>query len=372
MRILLYVQSLLGRGHLVRAANLARALSRDFEIFLIDGGGSVPFVGDVKRASLPIIRSDIGFTELVDGAGLLVDEHYKQRRRDLLLRHYDDFCPDIVIVESYPLARRGFAFELEPLLLKAGADKVLRICSVRDILVFDGNFRKQESILQKLKNIDRVWVHGDKEFCALERSMPFASEFCDKIIYSGYIAPEVLLSERVATNRVVVSGGGGAAALLFYQQLLVLAEQLPQYEWLFLLGENFGVPDFGAGKPSYISCEHNSADFHLLLQTAKVSISQAGYNTVMDIILCGAPSLLLAFTGEQGAESEQPLRATLLQDLGRVKILPQDLSELSSEDLASMIETEASKGILRTAPFFIADARHLNQQIHALWRQHVG
>jgi predicted glycosyltransferase len=52
---------------------------------------------------------------------------------------------------------------------------------------------------------------------------------------------------------------------------------------------------------------------------ARLSISQAGYNTVMDILATGARALVLPFA--EGAESEQTLRARLLAERGLLALL---------------------------------------------------
>ncbi len=369
-RIFFYVQSLLGRGHLVRAANLCRALSHEFEVLLIDGGGIVPEIKGIKRQSLPPIRSaDTAFSELLGENGKAIDDSYKQKRKTQLLQAYHNFSPNIVIVESYPLARRAFAFELDPLLQQAGSDGVLRISSVRDILVFNGADKKRQAILQKLSNIDKIWVHGDEAFCPLQKSLPFANELQDKIIYSGYIGEKNEASPK-GDNRIIVSGGGGAAAEKFYESLYGLAEKLPQYNWLFLLGENFTNKDFANKKLPHIEVAENVPDLQALLKGAKLSISQAGYNTVMDIVACGVPCLLQAFAGD-GGESEQPLRASLLQASGRAEILPQDLSETSPDKLASLID-KISEQKFNEVIFDIASPQSLNAQLKILWRQYVG
>ncbi len=370
-RILFYVQSLLGRGHLVRAANLAEALSHDFEILFIDGGGEVPPVAKVKRLSLPPIRAkDTQFSALITKDGTVVDEAYKTSRKEKLLQAYKDFNPDILIIESYPLARRAFAFELDPLLQQAGGDGILRMSSVRDILVFDNSDKKRQAILQKLNLLDKIWVHGDEAFCHLQKSLPFADEFQDKILYSGYIG-KVSEAPPEGDNRIIVSGGGGAAALSFYKSLYGLAENLPQYRWLFLLGENFTDKNFANKKMPHIEVADNVADLQALLKGAKLSISQAGYNTVMDIIASEVPCLLQAFSGSGGSESEQPLRAALLQTVGRAQILPEDLSQMKPVDLAKIIDKTSNQKIHNDI-FLMATKEELVQQLKTLWRQHVA
>jgi len=57
------------------------------------------------------------------------------------------------------------------------------------------------------------------------------------------------------------------------------------------------------------------------LSKATLSISQAGYNTCLDVLRADVPALLVPFANE--GEDEQRRRALRLQDLGAVKVLEQ-------------------------------------------------
>ncbi len=56
-----------------------------------------------------------------------------------------------------------------------------------------------------------------------------------------------------------------------------------------------------------------------MLARSRLSVSQAGYNTVMEILAVGARALVLPFA--EGAESEQSLRARLLAERGLLSLL---------------------------------------------------
>ena len=63
------------------------------------------------------------------------------------------------------------------------------------------------------------------------------------------------------------------------------------------------------------------------LSGAAVSISQAGYNTCLDVLRAKVPAILVPFAKED--EDEQSRRALRLQDLGAVKVMEQkDLTPL--------------------------------------------
>jgi predicted glycosyltransferase len=74
-----------------------------------------------------------------------------------------------------------------------------------------------------------------------------------------------------------------------------------------------------------------------LFQRAKVSVSQAGYNTVADVLRAGCASVLVPFEGE--GEREQLMRASRLVQAGHAVMLRE--GDLSPETLADAINRAA-------------------------------
>jgi predicted glycosyltransferase len=79
------------------------------------------------------------------------------------------------------------------------------------------------------------------------------------------------------------------------------------------------VPDadlaaWRARAPRRAIVERARPDFRALLARAALSVSQAGYNTVLDLLASGTPAVLVPFA--DGGQTEQTLRARRLHDLG--------------------------------------------------------
>ncbi len=77
-----------------------------------------------------------------------------------------------------------------------------------------------------------------------------------------------------------------------------------------------------AQAPDNVELVRFRRDFPLLLKGAELSISQAGYNTVCDILQARCRSILVPFTA--GGETEQSVRATRLDALGLAIALPEN------------------------------------------------
>ena len=118
VRVLFWVQHLLGIGHLSRAATLARAMTADgMEVLVASGGEPSPVTdtGAAKLAQLPSARAvDIYFKVLHDENDQQIDDAWRERRTAATLDIYRAFKPDVLIAELFPFGRRQFRFEMGP------------------------------------------------------------------------------------------------------------------------------------------------------------------------------------------------------------------------------------------------------------------
>lgn len=345
---MIYVQHLLGIGHYRRASLLASALAKHrFEVTLVSGGMPVADLSlpGVNLYQLPPVRSlDSSFGRLVDEGNNAINEKWKLHRCNQLLALFERLSPDILITETFPFGRRMMRFELIPLLKAARQhpEPPLIVASIRDILQPKSKKGRDEEIRELIDEYyDRILIHGDENIARLADTFSLASEIAYKTFYTGYICEPVnkALESNGGENEVLVSGGGGAASLPLLKTALAAKAltSLNQHVWRLLVGPNIDQPAFAqlqksAGKGVIV--ERNRSDFSSLLERCTVSVSQAGYNTVMDILKSGARSVLVPFS--EAGEVEQTLRATLLQQHRRIVALAE--SDLTPESLAASID----------------------------------
>ncbi len=321
--LFLYVQHLLGIGHLRRAATLANAcIARGLSVTLASGGRPVANLDLDSAVSLlqlpPFTVQPSDFTRLLTPEGEEADESYRAKRLDDLLQGFREAAPKLLMTELFPFGRRQLRHELLPLLEEARGrqDPPLILCSLRDILQQRKEKRRQESLEWALRYYDRVLVHGDPSLVPLTPSFPEADALNGRLTYTGYIAqtsPPRAASQ--ARRGVIVSCGGGAVG----RHLLDCALEVCRLRgpvlghWHFLVGEQVTESELNrlrAGLPAWAKLEANRPDFHALLAGAGLSISQAGYNSVVDLLLAEVPAVLVPYAAD--GETEQPMRAELL------------------------------------------------------------
>jgi predicted glycosyltransferase len=360
--VLFYVQHLLGIGHLRRAIRLVEALTKEgVRVTLVSGGDKPPELAGAAAERVvqlaPIRARDAGFTDLVDSDGRPIDDALRAVRRETLLRAFDAAHPDAVIIEAFPFGRRAFRFELEPLIAAARARRppALVLCSLRDIVVAPEDVQRRRAIVARVRDdFAAVLVHGDPSLIPLEASFPEACEIADRLVYTGYVgaSDELTCSDSDAgADEVLVSAGGGAVggALLATALAARSGGCLPDLGWRLLAGPNLPPAQFAALSaklPDGVVLERYRADFPQMLRRCRVSVSQAGYNTVLDILAARAAAVLVPFADLR--ETEQTLRAERLADRGVVEIVPPNT--LSPERLAEAIE-RAVRG--RPAPLAV-------------------
>lgn len=348
LTILIVVTHLLGVGHLARAASLARALAAaGHAVTLASGGRPAPLVGtrDFELVQLPPLHCEgTNFRALLDETGEPADDRLLAERSLILLGLVASLRPDVVVTELYPFGRRQLAAEFS---LVVDAALSLRprpaiLASVRDILNPPSKAEKATETLERLASYDRVLVHGDKSVAPLRMSWPVGDDLARRLVYTGYIGGEPADAAAGPASDgagdIVVTGGGSAAALPLYRAALAAARMSPPTpRWRILVGHGVGKADFeelaAEAEDGAVVVERARPDFPALLRDAALVVSQAGYNTVVDIAQARARAVLVPF--EEGNEREQALRAAVWETLGLATVVR--AADLTSPRLASVV-----------------------------------
>jgi hypothetical protein len=199
------------------------------------------------------------------------------------------------------------------------------------------------------------------------------------LIYTGYVVDGREPTEAATSaesGEILVSGGGSAASMPLFRAAIEAAElALVPNPWRILVGHGVSQGDFEAlvASAGRACVERARQDFPALLAGAAVSVSQAGYNTVVDLALARARAVLVPF--EQGKEAEQRLRAERLASEGFAEIVSE--AELDGQRLGVAVARALGKprprantlsvnGVETTAGA-IADVAEARQRRLAAW-----
>jgi predicted glycosyltransferase len=364
-RVFFYVQHLLGIGHLRRAAAITRALGHHgLTVAFVAGGEPVSGLdlGGADLIQLPPARAgDSGFGSIVDAAGRSIDDAWRDRRRTALLAAFERWAPEAVLIELYPFGRRPFRFELRPL-LDAAASRRPRpaiLCSVRDILVSRSDPQRTAEIVDIIRRrFDLVLVHGDPRLIEFGATFAAADAIAGQLRYTGYVVGEspTIVDSRRGNGEILVSAGGGAVGAPLLQAAIAARPltDVADQPWRLIAGPNLPEADFRALAATAgpdVGLERFRADFQTLLRNCRLSVSQAGYNTVMELLAAGTRAVVVPFA--EGGETEQPVRARLLADRGFLTVV--DPETLTPASLAAGIDA-ADRGARPAVSFDLSGA----------------
>ncbi|WP_420394533.1 glycosyltransferase family protein [Acuticoccus sp.] len=339
-RALIWVTHLLGTGHTVRAAALARALAGRGTAVTLVVGATPPATLDLAGldvVALPPVRAtDATFARIV-GADGRPYEALVAGRAALLGEVVAGVRPDVIVTEAFPLGRRAFAAELVPLLsgLAVGRRRPVVAASVRDVLVRKPPAKEAAMAALARRWYDLVLVHGDPSLVSLPDTFGAAGAIADLTHHTGYVdaGPVAARAAPGECGDVVVSCGGGAVGARLVEAALGAARRVRERRFRIFVPAALAhrIEGWRAAAPDNALVEPNRRDFRALLVGAALSVSQAGYNTAVDVVASGVRAIFVPFAAD--GETEQTDRAAAFEARGLARVV-----EEASLDVDQLVE----------------------------------
>jgi len=130
-----------------------------------------------------------------------------------------------------------------------------------------------------------------------------------------------------------VSAGGGAVSEELFRTAMAARPRtrLADRTWRILAGHGLPEDLFASvtgDAPEGVVVERARPDFPTLMANCILSISQGGYNTVMEMMTAGTRGVIVPYAG--GLETEQTLRARLLENRSGIRGIPEDMLDPAS------------------------------------------
>ena len=392
-RIVFFSQHFLGVGHHFRNFQIVRALAKSHEVYFVDGGREVHRIDipSVTTIRLPALFKDVESQRIVCEDPKFSLRKAQEKRRRILLEKIAQIQPDIFVIELFPFARTRLYKELIPAIQKARAinPEVKVVCSVREIIKktpekelstkkpphpetsffvpkmiwYAVSFWRKDEKNKRLARLyyervvpvlnlhfNYVLIHGDPRLFQLESFFPWTENIEIPIEYTGYVS-EKLKSHDSDTQKtidkqgpyVLVSAGGG----ILGWDMITTAVQT----WKILRGNGYiqnmkmvifvGVfmkdAEYDAIKEmcteDFFCLSRFTNNFLQWMQGAELSISQAGYNTCMNVLETGVKAILVPIPAE--TDLDQAPRAEKFSKLGIADMIRSE--ELSLERMANAI-----------------------------------
>ena len=350
LRVYFSVESLAGLGHFNRAGLLVEAMHAAGMEVTVGSGTFVDeerFFPHARRVDLPTYihrdkKERLTYWDYQTGQKKEVlsgfdMQKWKQSRAQAHREIVREVKPHIVIVEFWPFSRRNLTHEVESMRHEAKRhnDRTMLISSVRDVVKGDvrelkGNKVARQgindaSIIQKLRKVDGIIIHGDPRLVGLDKSFTELRHIVDKSYYSGYVVAAIPERDAAMPDNerpVLVHVGSGSngkdfliAAAKAWQHA---SEELRSRTWHFVTGPRFPdsgwkslttivrdlgrthvseegapyLPAQGQEPPRFV-IERYRQDLVPLIVNSAVSVSYAGYNTTQEVLASGVHALLV-------------------------------------------------------------------------------
>ena len=392
-RIVFFSQHLLGVGHHFRNFQIVRALAKIHEVYFVDGGREVRSIDipSVTTIRLPALFKDLESQRIVCEDPKFSLREAQEKRKQILLEKIAQIQPDIFVIELFPFARSILYKELIPAIQKARAinPEVKVICSVREIIKkapekelstkrpphpetlffvprmiwYAVSFWRKDERNKRLarlyyervvpvlnRHFDYVLIHGDPRLFQLESFFPWTENIEIPIEYTGYVSEKLEShdsdSQKTIEEQgsyVLVSVGGGILGwdmiTIAVQAWKILCEngyvqnmKMVIFVGVFMKDDEYdAIKEMCTGDAFYLSRFTNN--FLQWMQSAELSISQAGYNTCMNVLETGVKAILVPIPAER--DLDQAPRARKFSELGIADMIRSE--ELTLERMANAI-----------------------------------
>jgi len=375
MRLLIAVTHLLGTGHLSRALALAEAFTaRGWRVDVASGGRPAPHLNSVGAIlhQLPSLASDgADFATLLGADGTPADAALFAARQAMLTGLLDSLRPDVLITELFPFGRRALAAEFDALLERARAlpQPPLTLASVRDILAPPSKPKRVAETEDRLLRLyDGVLVHSDPALIPLEDSWPLTRAMMPLLHYTGFVVPPPPAPDDGTDGQgeiLVTAGGGPVGRPVFEAAALCAASGALPQRWRLLVAKgDAALADRlrALAPPDRLLVEPVRPDFRALLGRASASVGRCGYNTALDCLTAGVPSVFCPF--EDGKEVEQTIRAAILARQPGIATLRE--ADLTPDSLAEALQSVLGARIPPLSPAALAGAARSVEIVEAL------
>ncbi len=344
-RFLLYSHDTYGLGHFRRCGLLASGLAGadpTNEVLIVTGSPmaqafSLP--DRVDTIKLPTAtKNDAGAYQprkLGEGICRLIE-----LRGNLIRSAVEAYRPDVILVDHSPLGMGG---ELEPTLrfLDRMALPPRLVLGMRDIVDDASRVERawqRDGVWDQLEQYDDILVYGDPSVVTTAHELGLAQRIRATVSHTGYVAPT--MPEAIAETPVILvtAGGGGDGHVVLRCYLdAVEAGAAADLRSTIVTG-----PLLSAGRraelmvraqrlPSVEVIEFSHRMRSLVASAAGV-VSMAGYNTVVEELAVGVPSLLVP---RRRPRIEQHIRATRLAAVTHLTHCP--VEELSPDRVEEFI-----------------------------------
>lgn len=380
MRVLFHYTHKQTLGHTTRSIALAAALCRHgAQVLILQGGIPQPFIRFPKGCQVVDIPFPFDTRASFQSHTVPVSA---DKRAHFILKTAADFFPDVFITEFFPFGRLAYMPELLPtlrylrkkdkrIIASIGYPLLIDLARLEDktfaalhraVFAFFDNF-----LIHTPKELETKYIQETIQSPVLSRSYTaFMKDLKKKIVYTGYVFPENMMTggtqlpieKDTKSNTIVISRGGGAV----YPKLITTAIEAQRLidkkiRTIIACGPATSPKEMAlfqshlttSDKKRVVLANHlDNLDEHL--RHCLVSVSLCGYNTSVQLMRYGTPSVIIPYQNNNSKmpTNDQIARARLLQE--KFSSIALDHDSMTGQSLAHAIQKQMSQPRPKPAP----------------------
>lgn len=380
MRIILHYTHKQTLGHTTRSIALASALCRHgAEVLILQGGIPQPFIRFPEGCRVKDIPQPFDTRRSFDEHVVPVTSG---KRAQFILKAAAEFSPDVFITEFFPFGRLAYLPELLPTLRFLRKKSVRIMASVGYPLIIDLDRLSDPQFAALHKAVfalfDTFLIHTPHELETgyIRETIPSPSlrdsydgimkNLRKKIVYTGYVFPENMITGGMAlpaepsleSNTIVVSRGGGAV----YPNLITIAIEAQRHldvhvRTIIACGPATSPDEIKLFQSCLTKSDEKRvfladhlANLNEHLRLCRVSVSLCGYNTSIQLMRYGTPSVLIPYRNNKSKTptNDQIARAKMLEE--KFSSISIAYESMTPKVLAAAIERQMSQPRPKPAP----------------------
>ena len=303
------------------------------------------------------------------------------KRAQFILKATADFCPDVLITEFFPFGRLAYTPELLPTLRYLRKKGTRIIASIGYPLLIDLDRLEDQKfaalhravfaffdtfLIHTPEGLETSYIQKTIQSPALSRLYAtIMKDLKKRIIYTGYVFPEKMITGgtplpvgKNTSSTIVISRGGGAVCPKLIT-LAIKAHRLldDKIRTIIACGPATSTKEMALfqsclkhkDKARIFLADHlANLDDHL--RTCRVSVSLCGYNTSVQLMRYGTPSVIIPYQNilSKASTNDQVARARLMGEHFSSIIL--DYDTMTARSLADAIKKQMSSSRPAPAP----------------------
>jgi predicted glycosyltransferase len=347
-RVLFFVFSGKGLGHLKRLTHIANAVAEQCDTLIMSSHQAASWIVPTtcEYRTLPDVDNlpagAPGGTGRKPNAWMRYAAiHQRKQRIDTIV---EEFNPDAIVVDFLPLGKHS---ELKSVLEKHTARKYLILRGVVDEVAKAREDMLENGGREALENhYHRILVAADRNIIDIDTEYGFGEAIAQRVQYVGYVMPALSRESRqdmrygrglLGQERwVVCSSGSGWKGEALTEACWKIAAARRHEVFDIILGPNsrwHGHGENTEAVPSHVCFREETPDLPRMHSACDLVICHGGYNTIMEAMSGGARLLVVETPGNVDAE-----RRIHAQRLGRFyPIVLTDIQKLP-ECMVSMLD----------------------------------